>query len=140
MDSVNVKWNENMSFTCEIDGHKIEIDAKPESGGQNKGPRPKPLILAALGGCTGIDLTGMLKKMRVNFDSLNVRVDGDITEEHPKHYYQLLVSYELTGENIDVEKVKKAISLSEEKYCGVSFSLKQSMKISNQIVINGEIV
>ena len=140
MDSVNVKWNENMSFTTEIDGHKIEIDAKPESGGRDKGPRPKPLILAALGGCTGMDVAGILKKMRVELDTLNVKVDGELTEEQPKHYFQVLVTYELTGKDINIDKVKNAVSLSEEKYCGVSFMLKQALKLSSKIIINGDIV
>jgi len=138
MDSVNVKWNENMSFTTEVDGHKIELDAKAENGGQDKGPRPKPLILVALGGCTGMDVAAMLKKMRVDVDSLNVKVDGDLTDEHPKHYHYIIVTYEVTGKDINPEKVKKAVSLSEERYCGVSHMLKQALKISNKITINGE--
>jgi len=138
MDSVNVKWNENMSFTTEVDGHKIELDAKAENGGQDKGPRPKPLILVALGGCTGMDVAAMLKKMRVDVDSLNVKVDGDLTDEHPKHYHHIIVTYEVTGKDINPEKVKKAVSLSEERYCGVSHMLKQALKISNKITINGE--
>lgn len=139
MDSVDIKWNGKMSFSTEVDGHEIKMDAKTESGGEGTGPRPKPFILVALGGCTGMDIASMLTKMRVEFDTLNVKVDGDLTEEHPKHYYQILVTYELTGKDINLEKVKKAVHLSEEKYCGVSYMLKQALKISNKIVINGEV-
>lgn len=140
MDSVDIKWNGKMSFSTEVDGHEVILDAKPESGGEENGPRPKPLILVALGGCTGMDVASMLTKMRVEFDSLNVKVDGDLTEEHPKHYHQILVTYELTGKDINIEKVKKAVNMSEEKYCGVNYMLKQVAKISNTIIINGETI
>lgn len=140
MDSVNVKWNGKMSFISEIDGHEIIIDAKEESGGENKGSRPKPLILTALGGCTGMDVTSMLTKMRVPFETFNVKVDGKLTEEHPKHYYEITVTYEITGKDMNVENVKKAVALSEEKYCGVSHMLRQILKLNNQISINGEII
>ncbi len=140
MDTVNVKWNENLSFTSEIDGHKIEIDAKPENGGQDKGPRPKPLILTALGGCTGIDVVDILKKMRIKPDKFNVKVEGKLTESYPKHYSQITVIYEFKGEELNEEKVKKAVLLSEEKYCGVSHILKQVVKLTHKIIINNEIV
>jgi putative redox protein len=140
MDSVNVKWNGKMSFISEIDGHEIVIDAKEDVGGGNKGPRPKPLILTALGGCTGMDVASILTKMRVPFESLNVKVDGELTEEHPKHYYEIKVTYELTGKDLNLDSIRKAVDLSEERYCGVSHMLRKALKISNQIVVNGEVV
>lgn len=140
MDSVNVKWNGKMSFISEIDGHEIVIDAKEDVGGENKGPRPKPLILTALGGCTGMDVASMLTKMRVPFESLNVKVDGELTEEHPKHYYEIKVTYELTGTGLNLDSIRKAVDLSEEKYCGVSYMLRKALKISNQIFVNGEMI
>ncbi len=140
MDSVDIKWNGKMSFSTEVDGHEIKMDAKPEVGGEGSGPRPKPLILVALGGCTGMDIASMLTKMRVEFDTLNVKVDGDLTEDHPKHYNQIMITYELTGKDINIEKVKKAVSMSEGKYCGVSHMLKQAAKLSNTILINGDVI
>ncbi len=140
MDTVNVKWNDKMSFTSEVDGHFLQIDAKPENGGEDSGPRPKPLILAALGGCTAMDVVSILKKMRVEFDSLNVKVDGNLTDEHPKQYFEITVTYEINGSNISAESVKKAVSLSEERYCGVSAMLKKALKINTLISINNQLV
>lgn len=140
MDSVNVKWNEKMSFTAQVDGHEFIIDAKEEVGGENKGPRPKPLLLSALAGCTGMDVVSILRKMRMEPKTLNVSVEGELTEEHPKHYYEVRIIYDLTGDNLSADNVKKAVALSEDKYCGVSYSLKQVMKISAVIKINGEII
>jgi len=126
-----------MSFESEINGHKVIIDAKEEVGGQDKGPRPKPFMLAALGGCTAMDVVSILKKMRVDFKSLNVIVEGELTEEHPRHFTKMHVIYEVEGDHIPLDKVQKAVSLSEEKYCGVSVVYRKAMEITSEIRIKG---
>lgn len=132
---VNTSWRNNMSFETEVNGHKIILDAKPEGGGSNQGPRPKPLMLAALGGCTGMDVVSILKKMRVEISGLNVRVEGDLTDEHPKRFNKMHIVYEFEGKDLPMDKLKKAISLSEKQYCGVSAVYKEAMEISSEIVI-----
>jgi putative redox protein len=132
---VNTRWINNMAFESEVQGHKIMLDAKTESGGEDLGPSPKALMLAALGGCTGMDVVSILKKMRVDFKSLNVIVEGEQTEEHPRHYYKLHVIYEIEGENLPMDKLKKAVSLSEERYCGVSVVYRKAMEITSEIRI-----
>ena len=124
-----------MSFESEVNGHKIVIDAKEESGGEDKGPRPKPLMLAALGGCTSMDVISILKKMRVELTSLNVIVEGELSEEHPKRFTKMHVIYEVEGDNIPMDKIQKAVKLSEEKYCGVSVVYRQAMEITSEIRI-----
>lgn len=133
---VSTKWLENMSFESEINGHKIILDAKEEVGGQDRGPRPKPLMLAALGGCTSMDVISILKKMRVPVKSLNVIVEGELSEEHPKRFLKMHVIYEVRGENIPLEKVQKAVALSEDQYCGVNAVYKQVMEITSEIRLN----
>ena len=124
-----------MSFESEVNGHKIVIDAKEESGGEDKGPRPKPLMLAALGGCTSMDVISILKKMRVELTSLSVIVEGELSEEHPKRFTKMHVIYEVEGDNIPMDKIQKAVKLSEEKYCGVSVVYRQAMEITSEIRI-----
>ena len=124
-----------MSFESEVNGHKLVVDAKEEMGGQNKGPRPKPLMLAALGGCTSMDVISILKKMRVELKSLNVIVEGELTEEHPKHFTKMHVIYEVEAENLPMNKIQKAVKLSEEKYCGVSVVYRQALEITSEIRI-----
>ena len=109
-ETVNTKWLSKMAFETEINGHKIVIDAVPEVGGENRGPRPKPFMLAALGGCTGMDVISILNKMRVEVDSFNVRVEGDLTDEFPKHFYKMHVIYEFTGKDLPMDKLEKALS------------------------------
>ena len=69
-EEINTRWIDNMAFETEINGHKLIIDADHEVGGENLGPRPKPFMLAALGGCTAMDVISILKKMRVEVKSL----------------------------------------------------------------------
>ena len=134
---VSTRWLENMSFESEINGHKIIIDAKEEVGGQDRGPRPKPLMLAALGGCTSMDVVSILKKMRIELKSLNVIVEGELSEEHPKRFQKMHVIYEVEGDNLPMDKIEKAVSLSEEKYCGVSVVYREVMEITSEIRIKG---
>jgi putative redox protein len=128
-------WLENMAFETEINGHKFTIDAKEEVGGENRGPQPKPLMLAALGGCTAMDVVSMLKKMRVEFTNLAVKVEGELTEEHPKHFSKMHVIYEFTGKDLPMDKLEKAVNLSEERYCGVSVVYKKALEITSEIRI-----
>jgi putative redox protein len=134
---VSTKWLENMSFESEINGHKIIIDAKEEVGGQDRGPRPKTFMLAALGGCTSMDVVSILKKMRVELKSLNVIVEGELSEEHPKRFLKMHVIYEVEGDDLPMDKIQKAVSLSEDTYCGVSAVYKQVMDITSEIRIKG---
>jgi putative redox protein len=134
-ESVNTKWLSNMAFETEINGHKIVIDANPEVGGENRGPRPKPFMLAALGGCTAMDVISILKKMHVEVESFNVRVEGDLTEEFPKHFFKMHVVYEFKGKNLPIDKLQKAVDLSEEKYCGVSAVYRKALEITSEIKV-----
>lgn len=134
-ESISLKWMDNLAFEVNVDGHKITIDAKTEVGGTDKGPPPKPLMMVALAGCTGIDVASLLKKMRVEFDEFNVKVEGDITEEHPKHFSGMHIIYEFAGKDLPVDKIKKAIELSQDKYCGVSATYKKTMDLSYEIKI-----
>jgi putative redox protein len=135
-DSVIVNWQQAMSFTAEIDGFKINLDTNTEHGGNNSGPRPKPLMMVALAGCTGMDVVSLLSKMRIPVDHFAIKVEGDLTEEHPKHFTGMHIIYEFTGTDLPLDKLKKAIDLSQERYCGVSASYRKAMKISYEIKIN----
>jgi putative redox protein len=87
-ETVIANWLGNMAFEAEVNGHTLVLDAIPEVGGENRGPRPKPLMLAALAGCTAMDVISILKKMRVPVEKFNVRAQGDLTDEHPKHFHK----------------------------------------------------
>jgi len=132
---VKINWLENMAFEADVNGHKIILDAAVPVGGENRGPRPKPLLLAALAGCTGMDVVSILKKMRIELEDFNVVVEGELTDEHPKQFYKMNVIYEFKGKDLPMEKLKKAVSLSEERYCGVSAMYKKAIEITSEIKI-----
>jgi len=132
---IKIDWLENMAFKTEVNGHELVIDASAEGGGENRGPRPKPLMLVALAGCTGMDVVSLLKKMRVEVESFSVKVVGNVTEEHPKHFDAMHVIYEFKGKDLPMDKLVKAVTLSDEKYCGVSATLKKGIKVTHEIVI-----
>ncbi|WP_319480745.1 OsmC family protein [uncultured Draconibacterium sp.] len=132
---VKVSWKDKMAFEAEVDGHKITLDAAEAVGGEDRGPRPKPLMLTALAGCTGMDVVSILKKMRVEVEDFDITVEGDLTDEHPKQYYKMNVIYTFKGKDLPLEKLKKAVSLSEERYCGVSALYKKAIEVTSEIKI-----
>lgn len=134
-DEIDLAWTGNMSFSTSVNGHSLVLDADAEVGGENKGPRPKPLMMVALAGCTAMDVISILKKMKVEVESFHVKVSGDLTEEHPKHFQSMHVIYEFKGKDLPMDKLEKAISLSEERYCGVSAVYKKAMPLSSEIRI-----
>ncbi len=134
-NKVNVSWSGDMAFEAEVNDFKIPLDAHEAVGGKNTGPRPKPLTLVSLGGCTGMDVVSILAKMRVKPDYFNIEVDGKLTEEHPKYYDKIHIRYIFKGENLPMEKLEKAVNLSQERYCGVSAMLGKAAKITHEIVI-----
>jgi putative redox protein len=132
---VNTEWLGDMKFDSIVNGHHVIIDAMPEGGGSDSGPRPKTLLLTALAGCTAMDVVSILKKMRVEVEKFNVEVQADMTEEHPKHYTHMHIIYRFKGKDLPVDKLEKAIDLSQERYCGVSFMYRKAMEVTHEIVI-----
>jgi putative redox protein len=130
-----LSWTGEMAFETEIDGHKLIVDAAEDVGGHNLGMRPKKLMLTALAGCTGMDVISILKKMKIVPEEFNVRVDGNVTDEHPKQYDSMHIIYEFKGNNLPEDKLIKAIELSQEKYCGVSALYKKAIKVTYEIRI-----
>jgi putative redox protein len=132
---LDLAWKENLAFECDMDGHHLVVDASKESGGDDLGPRPKKLMMAALAGCTGIDVVSILKKMKVEPEAFNVIVEGDVADEHPMRYYKMKVIYQFNGKDLPLDKLEKAVKLSEEKYCGVSAAYRLAMDLSTEIRI-----
>lgn len=135
--NVKVKWQGKRSFEAVGDSnHLVTIDAKPEAGGEDKGPRPMELLLMGLGGCTGIDIVMILERMRLTIDEFHMEINGVRREEHPQKFTEIHIKYVLKGDTLTKDKVERAIRLSEEKYCSASASL--NAKIITTYELNGE--
>ena len=134
-ETVSAKWLNGLAFEAEVDGHKIYMDSSQEHGGKNTGPRPKPLMMVALAGCTGMDVAAVLKKMREDVEEFSVEVEGDVTEEHPKRFAGMKVIYRVKGKGISRKNVEKAVNLSVTRYCGVSANYAKAFPITHEIII-----
>jgi putative redox protein len=131
-----VTWTEDLAFDVELDGHHFMVDADEEFGGKNRGPKPKGLLLSSLAGCTGMDVASLLTKMKMPFDKFSLVVQGELAEEHPKLYTDILIRYIFHGNELNRDKIEKSIKLSLDKYCGVHAMLVKSANIHYEIVLN----
>jgi putative redox protein len=123
-----------MNFTTLINGHSIIVDLDKAAGGNDEGTSPKILMLVSLAGCTGVDVVSILNKGRVKFSDFTINIDAHLTEEHPKIYDDVTITYNIKVNKSDEIKVEKAVILSQDKYCGVSEMFRAFAKLSHKIV------
>jgi putative redox protein len=128
MTKTITKWKKAHEFTSEMGHNTIQID-----GSRENGFGPKALLLSGLAGCSGIDVVDILQKMRVEFSNLEIEIEADQTEEHPKVYNDIRIHYKVQTAAENEDKVRKAIELSLEKYCGVSAMLQKTAVINYQL-------
>lgn len=124
-------WKSGEAFDSFQGQAKIEIDGRA-------GFSPKALLLTSLAGCSGIDVVGILEKMRVPFADLKIEVEAAQTQEHPKVFRDIHMNYIIKTAEENRDKVKKAVDLSLDRYCGVSAMLKKNSKIGYTITIQSE--
>jgi putative redox protein len=129
-----VRYTGGMQFLgISESGHSVVADASIEGHGADTAARPTELLMIAQGSCSGMDVVSILKKQRMNFDRLEIELDGRKTEEHPKFIDKVKINYRIWGKEVDEEKFKKAIELSLEKYCSVSNTMKSEVSYEYQI-------
>jgi len=130
-----VTWQNNMAFEASVNGHQIMMDVDQSNGGMDLGPRPKILLLAGLGGCTGMDVVSILAKMKIVPEKFWIEISAELNEEHPKVYNTIKMTYYFKGANLPPDKLEKAVSLSKEKYCAVSAMLSKTAEMQIEIKI-----
>ncbi|MFK2825922.1 OsmC family protein [Bacillus sp. B190/17] len=133
---VLAKWNGQRAFTAVGDsGYEMNMDATEAYGGKGEGVTPTEMLLGALAGCIGIDVTMILKPHLSSIEKLEIETDGTRKEDLPKGFTSIDVTFKVDG-NIDSKKIWRAIKLGKEKYCAVSDSLKA--RVTFQLILNGE--
>jgi len=131
-----VKWLDHMSFVGESgSGHSVVMDGSPDAGGRDLGIRPMEMLLLGLGGCTAFDVILILKKSRQAVSDCVVEIDSDRAEDIPKIFTRIHVHFVISGKNLDLAKVKKAVDLSADKYCSASAMLEKSATITHDFEI-----
>ena len=132
MKQATVKQVQGTTLIAKSDSaHWVVMDGSPTFGGSNAGSSPKELLLMALGGCTAMDVIPILRKKHVPVDTLEIRVSGNVREEHPQVFTDVHIEYIVYGTGIGAEEVERAIELSTTKYCSVSAMLRESVAITH---------
>jgi putative redox protein len=131
---VIANWKEALAFDVVSDnGHQVRLDTTVENGSLDSGMSPKKLILAGLCGCSGMDVVDILHKMKVAFTKVDVSAEAEQTDEHPKVFTSIQMVYRADVLPEDLDKLTRAVKLSQEKYCGVSAMLEKHCAISYSI-------
>ena len=123
-------WQKDQQFKSYHGKNEIKIDGKRENGFG-----AKALLLSSVAACSGIDIVDILGKMRVEFSDLEIETEAEQTYENPKVFKDIHITYKLKTDKANEEKVKKAILLSLEKYCGVSAMLRKNSPVHYKLQI-----
>ena len=135
-NTITTVWKENMVFESDNpSGETLFMDA-PDEGIENKGLRPKALMLSSLAGCSGLDVVSLLKKMRAEVNDFKMVVHGELTEEHPRYYHKVVIEYHFYGSDLQEDKINKAVKLSVDQYCGVMEMFRHFAKVSTEVYLH----
>ncbi len=135
-----VELLEGLAFRATTDsGHELVLDAAPEHGGADSGPRPMELLVVGLAGCTAMDVIGILRKMRQDVTGYEVRVSAERADEHPTVLTSIVVEHVLRGRALSQEAAKKAVELSATRYCPVGAMLQRAARIEHRYRVVDEI-
>ena len=113
-----VIWQQGLHFSATADsGFEVPLGAEAESGGAEDGFRPLELMAVSLAGCTAMDVISILKKKQQVVTAFEVKVQSDQAQVFPKVFTHSLITYQVTGHNVDEQAVRRSIELSATKYC-----------------------
>ncbi|MCB1184322.1 OsmC family protein [bacterium] len=129
-------WQGGMRFRhTSASGHEVLTDAPTAAGGTGTAPSPMELMILGLIGCTGVDVASILAKMKQPLEGLEVSAAAERAEDHPRVYTRIHLTYRLRGD-LDENKVKRAIELSESRYCSASAMLAGTATITHEFVLD----
>lgn len=123
----SVDWIGNASFRVTSgSGHCVQLDGPPDHGGENLGPRPMEMILMGLGGCSSFDVMSILKKSRQDVTACHAELEAERADAVPSVFTKIHLHFVVSGRNLKENLVKRAVSLSAEKYCSASIMLEKA--------------
>lgn len=130
-------WKSGMAFkgVGNSTDFEIPLDAAPDHGGAGTGASPMELMLMGLGGCTAMDVISILEKKRQKVSGFEILLHADRAGDHPKVFTDITLEYIVTGQDIDEEAVKRAVELSETKYCSGMAMMRKAAPISTKVTI-----
>ncbi len=137
---IEAVWMGKMQFNALVNGHTVIMDAPDRAGGEDLGPIPKPFILTALAGCTGMDVIGLLRKQGAALDRCDVRVSGEINSTPPIVYTSIHVTFDLHGPIAHRDAAISVARRSQQELCGVASMLKRIVPVTWEIIYNDQVV
>lgn len=122
-----VHWSGEASFRAESEsGHSVQMDGPPDHGGQNLGPRPMEMLLMGMGGCASFDVMSMLHKSRQEVTDCRAEMRAERADAVPAVFTEIHMHFVVTGRGVKDSHVKRAVSLSAEKYCSASIMMEKA--------------
>jgi putative redox protein len=128
-------WKAGFAFESHFKNNRIFLDDATASGRDDSGFSPKALLLSGLAGCTGIDIISILDKMKAPYESIRIEAEAEQTAEHPRVFKEINITYIVKIPADYEDKVKRAVDLSLEKYCGVAAMLRKHCAIHAKVII-----
>jgi putative redox protein len=131
-----VKWLDHMSFVGESgSGHSVVMDGAAEAGGRDLGIRPMEMLLLGLGGCTAFDVVSILLKSRQKMVDCEVEIEAERATDIPKVFTKIHIHFIVRGNDLDPNRVAKAVSLTADKYCSASRMLEKTAEITHDFEV-----
>lgn len=132
-----VRWTGEASFEAESgSGHRVQMDGPPDHGGQNRGARPMEMLLMGMGGCAAFDVMSMLKKGRQDVVTCRAELEAERADAIPAVFTRIHMTFYVSGNSLKESQVKRAVSLSAEKYCSASIMMESAgVEVTHSYVI-----
>ncbi|MFO7994217.1 MAG: OsmC family protein [Marinobacter sp.] len=122
-----IDWTGDASFRATSgSGHAVQMDGPPDHGGKDLGPRPMEMMLMGLGGCSAFDVMSILQKSRQDVTGCHTEVEAERADAVPAVFTRIHLHFVVTGNSLKENLVKRAVSLSAEKYCSASIMLEKA--------------
>ena len=122
-----IDWTGDASFRATSgSGHSVQMDGPPDHGGKDLGPRPMEMMLMGLGGCSSFDVMSILQKSRQDVTACHAELEAERADTVPAVFTRIHLHFVVTGNNLKENLVKRAVSLSAEKYCSASIMLEKA--------------
>ena len=120
-----VSWLDGRAFVGESgSGHAVVMDGAPDAGGRNIGIRPMEMLLIGVGGCSAFDVVSILEKARQKVTDCRVELNAERADAIPAVFTKIHLQFKISGTDLNVQQVERAVKLSAEKYCSASIMLR----------------
>ena len=132
-----LEWMGGVAWCARSDSqHSITIDGAEKIGGANKGPRPMELIVKGLCGCAAMDVISILTKQKQQIAHATIHARADRTDDIPSVFKQIHLTFDFEGDALKPQLLRRAVSLSMDKYCSVSKMLSATVEITYSVALN----